>query len=353
MQQRKIAIVIENIAEKGGTERVASSLANALAGRFGYRVDLLSISGDRSFYPLAPEVRLRFMRGKTPGWSWRLAWFMRAGRYDSIITISMGRLSVIMVPCLRLLCPRSRLLLSEHVSFHQYPWPMKWLKLLVYLLGDRTILLTQKDLRNIRRWVPADKCLVIENVSPFPLQPPRHEAQPPVALAVGRLCFQKGFDRLIAAWQQIATRPAAGDWRLHIVGDGPDRAALQRQIDQAGLSDRIMLLPATPNIADHYRRASLLLLTSRYEGLPMVLIEAMSFGLPLVAFDCQTGPAELIEHDGNGYLVTEGDIAAFSERTLALIENAPLRARFARRSLEKAQRFSPERIYSQWQQLIA
>ncbi|HGE6662738.1 TPA: glycosyltransferase, partial [Serratia marcescens] len=243
MQPRKIAIVIEDIGGKGGTERVASSLANALTTRFGHQVELISICGDRAFYPLEPAVTLRFMRGKTLLWPWRLALFLRRGRYDAIITVSMGKLSVIMVPYLRLLCPGSRLVLSEHVSFHQYPWPMKWLKVLIYRLGDRTVLLTQKDLANIGRWVPARKCRVIENVSPFPLRAPHPEQQQPVALAVGRLCHQKGFDRLIAAWRQVAQQ--APEWRLHIVGDGPDRAALQRQIADYGLDDRVQLLPAT------------------------------------------------------------------------------------------------------------
>ncbi|MEE4410439.1 MULTISPECIES: glycosyltransferase family 4 protein [unclassified Serratia (in: enterobacteria)] len=350
MQQRKVAIVIENIAEKGGTERVASSLANALSTRLGHQVDLVSISGERAFYPLEPEVRLRFMSGRTLLWPWRLARFLRRGRYDVIVTVSMGKLSSIMVPYLRLLCPNSRLLLSEHVSFHQYAWPMKWLKVLVYRLGDRTVLLTRKDLATISRWVPEHKCRVIENVSPFPIQPPQ-QAPLPVALAVGRLCYQKGFDRLIAAWQRAA--PQTAGWQLHIVGDGPDRAALQQQIDAAGLGEQVKLLPATPDIASHYRRAGMLLMTSRYEGLPMVLIEAMSFGLPLVAFDCQTGPAELIDDGGNGYLVPEGDIDAFSQRTLALIADGELRKRFSLHSLERAQQYIPERIYPQWQQLMA
>ncbi|MBH2596117.1 glycosyltransferase family 4 protein [Serratia ureilytica] len=350
MQPRKIAIVIEDIGGKGGTERVASSLANALTTRFGHQVELISICGDRAFYPLEPAVTLRVMRGKTLLWPWRLALFLRRGRYDAIITVSMGKLSVIMVPYLRLLCPGSRLVLSEHVSFHQYPWPMKWLKVLIYRLGDRTVLLTQKDLANIGRWVPARKCRVIENVSPFPLRAPHPEQQQPVALAVGRLCHQKGFDRLIAAWRQVAQQ--APEWRLHIVGDGPDRAALQRQIADYGLDERVQLLPATADIAGHYRQASLLLMTSRYEGLPMVLIEAMSFGLPLVAFDCLTGPAELIDDRENGYLVADGDVDTFSQRVLALIGDGELRRRFSHRALEKAQRFVPERIYPQWQELI-
>jgi glycosyltransferase involved in cell wall biosynthesis len=104
-------------------------------------------------------------------------------------------------------------------------------------------------------------------------------------------------------------------------------------------------------VADYYRQASLYLMTSRYEGLPMVLIEAMSFGLPLVAYDCKTGPAELIDDGVNGYLVPDDDAAAFSEGVIKLMLDPGLREHFSIAALEKSRRFSPERIYPQWQQL--
>lgn len=350
MQQRKVAIVIENMAGKGGTERVASGLANALSRWPGYQVTLFSIAGEEAFFPLDRAVNLRFQGGRRWGWPWRLAVALRRGGFDAIIPISMGRLSVIMVPYLRLLCRNSRILLSEHVSFYQYSRWMRWLKLAVYRLSDRVILLTRQDRDAITRWVAPDKCLVIENVSPFAPQAVQAGQQHRLALAVGRLSYQKGFDRLIAAWQQIATQ--APGWQLAIVGEGPERRALQQQIELAGLADSVQLVPATADVADWYRCAGLFLMTSRYEGLPMVLIEAMSFGLPLVAYDCRTGPAELIDDGGNGFLITDGDRQQFCRSTLALIGNPALRQRFSQASLEQAGRFAPERIYPQWIQII-
>ncbi|AHG22102.1 glycosyl transferase family 1 [Chania multitudinisentens RB-25] len=350
MSPRKIAIVIENLAGKGGTERVASGLASALARLPEYEVTLFSISGEQAFFPLDAAVALRFMTGRRGCWPWRLALALRQGGFHAIIPVSMGRLSVVITPYLRLLCPHSRLLLSEHVSFHQYPRLMKWLKLAVYRLSDRVIFLTRQDRDAIACWVPPHKCLVIENVSPFLRQPPQIGQQQNLALAIGRLSYQKGFDRLIAAWQQIAHQ--APGWQLAIIGDGPERSALQRQIEQAGLQMSIQLLPATADVAAWYRRAGLFLMTSRYEGLPMVLIEAMSFGLPLVAYNCQTGPAELIDDGVNGCLVADGDQAQFCRRTLELIAAPELRQHYACASLRKAGRFTPERIYPQWQQII-
>jgi amylovoran biosynthesis glycosyltransferase AmsD len=349
MPQRKVAIVIENMAGKGGTERVASGLANALSQQPDYQITLFSISGEQAFFPLESAVRLHFQQGRKGMWPLRLAVALRRERFDTIILISMGRLSVIMVPFLRLFCPKSRLLLSEHISFQQYQGWMKALKLAVYRLSDRVILLTRQDCDAIARWVSPHRCQVIENVSPFPINPPQPGQQRQLALAIGRLSHQKGFDRLIAAWQQIAQR--APDWQLAIVGDGPERQALQQQIVDAGLEAQVLLVPTTANVALWYQRAGVFLMTSRYEGLPMVLIEAMSFGLPLVAYDCHTGPAELIDDDGNGFLVADGDRDQLCSRTLTLIADPSLRHRFSLASLEKARRFSPERIYPQWLQI--
>lgn len=350
MTPRNVAIVIENIAGKGGTERVASGLANALADDSAAWVTLFSLGGEPAFFPLTPAVTLRLLDDRAPFWPWRLAWTLRRERYDAIIIVSMGRLSVVVTPYLRLLCPDSRLLLSEHVSFQQYPWPMRWLKLLVYALADRVILLTQQDRARISRWIRPEKCLVIENVSPFASQPLDGSQRRNVALAIGRLTEQKGFDRLIDAWRQIAR--LAPSWQLLIVGDGPARPALQRQIAQAGLEHQVTLLPATQDVASYYRQASVYLMTSRYEGLPMVLIEALSFGLPLVAYDCPTGPAELITSGVNGYLVPDGDRPQFCERVMALITDHALRQRFAQASWQQAQRFTPARIYPEWQRII-
>ena len=152
MQPRKVIIVIENIAGKGGTERVASGwpMRWRVCRATRWRCFRCLASGA---FPLANDVRLRCGDGDSLFWPWRLAMALRRERADVIITVSMGKLSVVMTPFLRLFCARSRLLLSEHVSFHQYPRVFKWLKLLVYRLGDRVIFLTRQDSDAIARWV--------------------------------------------------------------------------------------------------------------------------------------------------------------------------------------------------------
>ncbi len=168
-------------------------------------------------------------------------------------------------------------------------------------------------------------------------------------LAVGRLHEQKGFDLLLQAWKPI--EKTYSDWSLRIVGEGPKRAELEAQIESQGLK-RVVLVGATNNVLDEYEAASIFVLSSRYEGLPLALIEAMWFGLPCIAFDCPQGPAELLAED-RGWLVPNGDIAELT----AQIANALSHPEEALKRAQKAQSFaqttySEAAIMPQWVQLI-
>jgi glycosyltransferase involved in cell wall biosynthesis len=169
-------------------------------------------------------------------------------------------------------------------------------------------------------------------------------------VAAGRLTRQKGFDRLIPAWSQVnRTHP---DWRLEIYGNGPEGAALQQLVDQHGLSGTVRLMGRTKRLGDAFANSSIFVLSSRREGLPMVILEAMSKGLPVVSFDCPTGPAEIVVNDHNGVLVPNGDIPALTEALRQLIEDDEQRARLGRGALETASRYDAEAIGHQWIELI-
>lgn len=168
-------------------------------------------------------------------------------------------------------------------------------------------------------------------------------------LAVGRLHEQKGFDLLLQAWKPI--EKTYSDWSLRIVGEGPKRAELEAQIESQSLK-RVVLAGATNNVLDEYEAASIFVLSSRYEGLPLALIEAMWFGLPCIAFDCPQGPAELLAED-RGWLVPDGDIAELT----AQIAYALSHPEEALKCAQKAQSFvqttySEAAIMPQWVQLI-
>ena len=168
-------------------------------------------------------------------------------------------------------------------------------------------------------------------------------------LAVGRLHEQKGFDLLLQAWKPI--EKTYSDWSLRIVGEGPKRAELEAQIESQGLK-RVVLAGATNNVLDEYEAASIFVLSSRYEGLPLALIEAMWSGLPCIAFDCPQGPAELLAED-RGWLVPDGDIAELTAQIAYALSHPEEALKRAQKAQSFAQTtYSEAAIMPQWVQLI-
>ena len=168
-------------------------------------------------------------------------------------------------------------------------------------------------------------------------------------LAVGRLHEQKGFDLLLQAWKPI--EKTYSDWSLRIVGEGPKRAELEAQIESQGLK-RVVLVGATNNVLDEYEAASIFVQSSRYEGLPLALIEAMWCGLPCIAFDCPQGPAELLAED-RGWLVPDGDIAELTAQIAYALSHPEEALKRAQKAQSFAQTtYSEAAIMPQWVQLI-
>lgn len=168
-------------------------------------------------------------------------------------------------------------------------------------------------------------------------------------LAVGRLHEQKGFDLLLQAWQPI--EKTYSDWSLRIVGEGPKRAELEAQIESQGLK-RVVLAGTTNDVLSEYAAASLYILSSRYEGLPLSLIESMWSGLPCIAFDCPQGPAELLAED-RGWLVPNGDITELTAQIAYALSHPEEALKRAQKAQSFAQTtYSEAAIMPQWVQLI-
>lgn len=176
-----------------------------------------------------------------------------------------------------------------------------------------------------------------------------HSQFPKTVLAVGRLHEQKGFDLLLQAWKPI--EKTYSDWSLRIVGEGPKRAELEAQIESQDLK-RVVLAGATNNVLDEYEAASIFVLSSRYEGLPLALIEAMWCGLPCIAFDCPQGPAELLA-ENRGWLVPDGDIAELTAQIAYALSHPEEALKRAQKAQSFAQTtYSEAAIMPQWVQLI-
>ncbi|WP_158604419.1 glycosyltransferase family 4 protein [Nocardioides mangrovicus] len=212
------------------------------------------------------------------------------------------------------------------------------------------VVLTHADAVDYRERLAPARVEVIRNALSWP---PAEEPAPleaPVLVAAGRLAKVKGFGRLVDAFAPVAAKHP--DWQLLVHGEGERREAIQRRVDRLGLSDRVRLPGYTTDLRAALRGASAFAMTSRAEGFPMVLLEAMSQGLPLVAMDCPRGPGEIVDDGRNGLLLPDGDVDGFSRALLALVEDAGLRRRLGDRAWRDARRYEPAIVTAQWLDLL-
>jgi glycosyltransferase involved in cell wall biosynthesis len=241
---------------------------------------------------------------------------------------------------------------QEHMNAETRPMSL-WRSMIRASPGlDAVVTLTKRDRRDIAPTVGSAPPLVrcIPNASPAGLAGVPVLTRSKVVVAAGRLKPQKGFDRLIEAFGPVAD--SHPDWRLHIYGKGPRRSDLQRMIDERGSGDQITLMGWTDRLGSVLAEASVFALSSRFEGLPLVAIEALAAGLPVVAFDCPRGPRELVRDGENGYLLRNGDVTGYSAALSRLLEDEELRQRLGETARADAAAYEVHEIGGRWQRLI-
>ena len=212
---------------------------------------------------------------------------------------------------------------------------------------DSFVVLTQQD---AELWGSLPNLTVIPNAAlAFPQV--KHQKGTRRVIAVGRLDYQKGFDRLIDAWALLPEK-LRRSWRLDIYGQGEWREALQTQAERLGIGDSVRINAPTQEIGVEYAASVFLVMSSHYEGFPMVMIEAMACGLPVVSFDFLCGPRDIIRPGENGLIVPEGDVAALADAMRGLMEAPEALARMSAAAPEVSRTYSETAIMQQWEQLF-
>jgi glycosyltransferase involved in cell wall biosynthesis len=282
------------------------------------------------------------------GYIHRLRKTLRRGRYDYVIDVDT-LMSLFSIPAAAGL--GTRVISWEHcnanANWGRCTYPLA--RRVASRLAHRVVVLTDTDKAaferrfGARRVVRIHNPVTIEAGEPSPLTEKRF-------LALGRFSPEKGYDMLLDAW--ASTRCRREGWALRIVGGGWSEGELRAQIDRLGVADSVEMLPATHEVEAMFRSASCFVLSSRFEGLPLVLIEAAAMGLPAVSFDCETGPREIIEDASTGLLVPPGDVAALAAAMDEIAADGEMRARMGAAALERSRLFSPGAILERWRALL-
>ena len=250
--------------------------------------------------------------------------------------------------CLGSVRKNSKVIGCEHFNYDSCSKIMRFSKYITYPKLDALVLLTIPDSKRYF-YVGENKLYVIPNIVSFQTEDnAKFDAKR--IIAVGRLSRQKGFDYLIQVAKKLKNE--IPEWQIDILGDGDQREYLLNEIQKNNLNNFVNIKPATNNIMEELLKSSIYVMTSRFEGLPMVLIEAQECGLPIVSFDCKEGPNQIIQDNKNGYLVEVGDINIFVDKVISITKNEEMWNVFSKNAKENADNYSEGRIIKLWMELF-
>ena len=375
--KKKIVYCTPSLYIPGGEERVLTTKANYLADVAGYDVYIVLTDGKgkEPYYPLSPKVKiiqldinfeelwhLSFLKKilvylqKQRIYKKRLTSTLLALKPD--ITVSLLRREINFLTSIK---DGSKKVGEIHVNKDNYRnfeandtnfikniFAKWWIKNLEYKLRklNRFIVLTHEDKE---KWTGIKNVEVIPN--PLCSIPSQHSLlQDKRVIAVGRYAYQKGFDLLLNAWKHVVDKHS--DWNLTIYGSG-ERTPYINLAKDLGIESNCCLEASVSNIISKYQESSMLVFSSRFEGFGMVLLEAMSCGVPCVSFACPCGPKDIITDGVNGYLVEPENVETLAERICHLIENKELRKNMGKSASSSVLKYDINIIGQQWNNLFS
>lgn len=358
----RVAVVIHSLAG-GGAERVAVDLAQHLHFR-GYVVSVLTLSGEgEDAYRLGSDIRRERIDIRRPARTiiqTIIFAFNQARRIrrklielDVEVLIALGDQNNVRV-LLATIGSKIPTIISErvHPKHHDIGWKWNLARRVTYPLCSFLVVQTRAVESWCHKWVAPRKIRVIPNAcrgGSFSKDIEGSVRQEPsrVILAAGRLVRQKGFDVLIRAFALSGLGQQG--WRLRILGDGPARNDLVLLAEGFAVNKFLDMPGFAHDMSNQLRGAGIFAFSSRFEGFPNVLLEAMQVGLPCISTDCPTGPSDLIAHGDDGVLVPVDDVEAMADALRLLASDEALRRRLSIAARLKAECFSPERIYPLWE----
>lgn len=373
-----ILYVYSEISIKGGTDRILVEKANYLVTH-GYDVTIVTEAqmGRELSFPINPAVKhvdigLDFNKQYTQGalgrvltyyaliceYKKRLKEVLLKEKPDIVISIIGRSLDFIAgmsdgsVKIVEAHTTKSHLrslhLMEEKGGLYKYAARfLRWKMCRNVSKLDAIVVLTQQDADD---WKEAKRVTVIPNAVPFDTCQEVSTLKNKQVIMVGRYNDAKGYDYLIPAWDIVHQRHP--DWKLHVYGSGELHDLVVQWIQERHLEDTIILHDPVDNIKEKYLESSIAVLSSRYEGFSLVILEAMSCGVPIVSFDCPHGPRNIIQNGEDGLLVDYLNTQALANGICQLIEDESLRKRFGFNAKKNIGRFSRESVMRQWEDLF-
>lgn len=359
----KIIIFTNNLFQYGGVERVLTNLSNYWVRNKGYQVKIVSLFSDsekeKKIFDLYNEVKIKSLGinikpGK--GIITRFENFfvqikeinseIKKENYDICISTHIFINNYCAITKLINSNKKLKYIASDHSTNLMQSKYRKMINTYLYKIMDKVVLLTNNDADFYRKYI--NNIEVIPNSRNYN-NVGKADLKRKTILSIGRLSYVKGFDRLIRSFSLIAKEYE--EWNVNIVGSGEEENNLRKLIKELNLERRISIIPFTKEVNEFYKTSSIYVLPSRDESFGMVLLEAMSFGIPCIAYK-SFGPMDIINNNNNGILVDNGDINEFSNQIRRLIESYELRKELGKKSIERMKKYNIENIGEKWDRLF-
>lgn len=355
-----IAFYCSDIRLLAGTERASLTIANELSKLENFNVLIISNQGykNESKIEIAENIKVCNLNFIYKGRQYfqnvlKLSKLIR--EYNINVFVSVEIISLFFTFPALVLNKNVKYIVWEHFNFTtNLGVPLRsFCRKVAARFADGIVVLTQKDVQLWKKNLNISGCIVsINNPSPFEISKRQYSISSKNIIAVGRLVDQKGFDRLINIWGTMKVRNLIPkEWKLQIIGSGPDEVMLKALAQTYELGDLIEFVNNTDSIREYYENAAFLAMTSRFEGLPMTLIEAQSFGLPIIAYDCLTGPAEIVSSK-SGMTINDNNSEDFISGLRILMGDINLRQKMGENAKIEAGRFAPEKIRVRWEKFV-
>ena len=352
-----IAFLINDITRFGGTERITSTLANSFL-RHGHNVTIISNLREYSqlHFNLDSNIKVLYIH---PNYKKKGKLLSRTVEYLKTIPLLKGILknnyfdliigqSFPMNIILYFAKGKAKQIACEHIFYSYYPNKiLRAFRIFIYRNVSAVIVLNTVDYKCFKKHIHTVR--LIPNMNYLKVSNPQSSLNNKIIISAGRLNYQKGFDLLIEAMSIVVTKH--NDWILHIYGKGACKEELEKQIRSLHLEKNVILKGNSNDLAKAYLDSSLYVLPSRFEGFGLVLIEAASFGLPIVSFDCPSGPSDILKDD-LGILVPNGNVKQLAGAIIRMIEDPQLRMSYARKGEKIVERYDEEKIYPLWNELF-
>jgi len=363
VKRRKLLFSINSL-NGGGAERVISNLANFFCGK-GYEVMIVCLNEARPAYELESGIKIYSLIGNQRGSGLLYRIFYAVTTFTKLLRLLRRERPACVISFMTsanlwsgLTCSLVNIpyLVSERITpdytVNQFNYFLRWVSAVVYGKSKAIVVPSKGMIDGFKKKSSFNglrNFQVINNpVNQFKCTTEQRVHQRNFILCVGRLERQKGFDLLISAFKQLERE----DLDLLISGEGTEREGLEDQIRSLQLGDRVKLIGYQKNLQDYYTQAELFVLSSRNEGYPNVLVEAMSLGCACVATDCEFGPADIVIDGENGLLIKPDDISSLLGAITRVIDDPALKVKLSQNAKRINLTNSAENTYAKWEQLV-